>query len=163
MPEIPFHPASPQEPTRSERIHNLMTRLEREGLDYGKFLPIDVFDHELMYERESISFQMAVQEIREWLLKRGMSLTARGQRGKGFLIEEKKDNYRAINGYKKRIRNGARRGWLLAVNTTPEGLSITEQRKLAKQAELMGMHLILLQKPRTFRDLIQKERPDLLT
>lgn len=115
-----------------------------EGIQHGTVYPAEFFEKELRCERDSMSFSLAIAELRRALEEDGYYISGRGQKGDSFVILPPEAHADVMINYGRKAADALRRGVILGTNTRLDLLSAGDRRRHESLLEKMAIKSALL-------------------
>lgn len=131
-------------------------------VNYGQSIDAAFFEAELLCQRDSIEFSLAISQIRRELELDGFYLSGRGQKGNQFVILPPASNANIMDAYSRAALDALRRGVILGTNTRLDTLTESEKRRHEGILERLATRAALVARSSQIIKVINKTAPGLL-
>ena len=109
-----------------------------QGLEYGKVYTSEYFEKWLKCSPDSITFGIGVSKIRRTLEHHGVFLSARGQKGKQYVLLQASANSNVLANWAHQATDCLKRGVILGTNTRLDALNPDDRRRHEAWVERIG-------------------------
>lgn len=116
----------------------------KDGCAYGQTYETEYFEQRLKEKRETMAFGLAMSQIRTALLKHGLFLSGRGQKGSQFVIVDAAANSRVMENFQHQAAIALQKGVILGTNTRIDVLTEEERRKHEATLERLAVRSALM-------------------
>jgi len=150
------------QPVRLPLWKNCIDEMRKGGVAYGQTYNAEFFEKHLRTTRESISFGLAISEIRRELEKDGFYLSGRGGKGDQWQILPPESNSNVMECYQRAAVDALKRGVILGTATRLDTLNDDQRRKHEAVLQRLAIRAALINRSSKIVKAIEKTNPQLL-
>lgn len=154
---------TPSPITRVPSWQTCVTDMLARGLAHKQTWPMTFFASTLSMAPTDPLIHTRITKVRQALEKHGFYLSARGQKGQGFILIDQSKLLRKGQAHGRCAKKYATRAYTLLSTMATDKLDVTEAQRHAALTEKAAIRMALVRRPLQISSLLSVYRPKLLS